>query len=158
MPHSPPDIINRLLIEGRCRGQRETQLMLSCIVKMYGIHGCSRTTESCELLLFYKISLKSLCICDWASMLHHTNLCRMTLSKNLTVDYLLTWSLYLGGWAKGGRVGCWRFDPRHPQWRSVLEQEPQVDPDGQASALHGSSAAIDVKWVNKRQIVKRFVR
>ena len=57
-------------------------------------------------------------------------------------------------WANVPHVGVncvhklqdWRFDPGVRVCQNVLEQdtEPQVAPDGQASALHVSSAAIGV--------------
>ncbi len=56
MPQRPPEIISRPLIERRCRGQCETQLMWSGVAEIYGFRECASMTESYELLSFYKNS------------------------------------------------------------------------------------------------------
>lgn len=79
-------------------------------------------------------------ITDWFSVLHYNVMCTQVLTE------------YSDHWAAVAQeiewVVHWQFDPGlllSMSWR-VPEQdtEPKVAPNGQASALHGSSTAIGV--------------
>lgn len=89
MPHCPLEIINRLLIEGKCRGQHEAQL------KIYSIHECWRITETLEVLSFTRISMNSLCLSFFVSvfpchlLLVHTLL---TPNRKLALIFLVVYS------------------------------------------------------------------